>query len=377
MRTLVRVLLYDVVLATIHILVDAWLIYSYVTAGDTWWAVTTITAVCLPGLLELLTYTYSFLHGDLSGVKEYIFWGVCFGPLLFPISLVVWHGYQVYKGEKNFQKYENTARSRVLTSLSNLTKSALQITLQTTILMISWNKDNLPSHIYQMISVSFSLLTLAKSCADHHYFESSGKNIEAHTPYGQKIKRLLFNLVQILIRGFIIALLGGYLQFFILLFIFIMIILNYIIAQIIIKSDGSKHIWTAFSAVLLPTCFASRDTFANKDPSFGKKMFAKFYRYNSVLFFFLFGVVALITTNFIIRYTDMSSFTCDNYPFLSHDPDCQKSSLLSNPIFDLPPPHSWFYFLGNLLVIGLAMLHVVLVFMEEFCIRDFTKVIAI
>jgi len=349
MRTLVRVLLYDVVLATIHILVDAWLIYSYVTDGDTWWAVTTITAVCLPGLLELLTYTYSFLHGDLSGVKEYIFWGVCFGPLLFPISLVVWHGYQVYKGEKNFKKYENTARSRVLTSLSNLTKSALQITLQTTILMISWNKDNLPSHIYQMISVSFSLLTLAKSCADHHYFESNGKNIEAHTPYGQKIKRLLF----------------------------IMIILNYIIAQIIIKSDGSKHIWTAFSAVLLPTCFASRDTFANKDPSFGKKMFAKFYRYNSVLFFFLFGVVALITTNFIIRYTDMSTFTCDNYPFLSHDPDCQKSSLLSNPIFDLPPPHSWFYFLGNLLVIVLAMLHVVLVFMEEFCIRDFTKVVAI
>ena len=51
MRTLVRVLLYDVVLAIIHIIIDANLIYSYFNAGDTWWAAATITAVCLPGLL--------------------------------------------------------------------------------------------------------------------------------------------------------------------------------------------------------------------------------------------------------------------------------------------------------------------------------------
>ena len=51
MRTLVRVLLYDVVVATIHIIVDANLIYSYFEAGDTCWAAATITAVCLPRLL--------------------------------------------------------------------------------------------------------------------------------------------------------------------------------------------------------------------------------------------------------------------------------------------------------------------------------------
>merc|ERR1712142_810683 len=287
-------------------------------------------------------------------------------------------GYQVYKGEEHFHQYQNIVRSRVLTSLSVLTKSALQITLQSTIIMITWDKDNLFHHIYQMLSVSFSLLTLAKSCADHHYFESNGKKITAHTPYGQKIKRLFFNLAQIFIRGFIIALLGGYLQGLITLFISIMIIINYIIANKIIQSDGSKHIWTAFAAVLLPTCFASRDTFENKEPSFGMKMFSRFYRYNAVVFFFLFGVIALITSNFIIRYTtNISTFTCNNYPFLSYDVTCGAPSAFSDQVFDLPAPHSWFYFLGNLLIILLALVHVVLVFMEEFCIRDFNKIIPI
>merc|ERR1711936_801523 len=163
MKTLARVLLYDVVLATLHIGVDIFLIYSYFHSEDYWWAVATITAVCLPGLLELLTYTYSLLHGDLPGppsaqVSEYMFWAVCFGPLLYPLSLVLWHGYMVYKGEDHFLKYENIARSRVLNSLSVLTKSALQLTLQTTIVMITWDQDDIMLHIYRMVSVFFSVL---------------------------------------------------------------------------------------------------------------------------------------------------------------------------------------------------------------------------
>jgi len=381
MRTLAKVLLYDVVVALVHIMLDGYLIYSYFHSGDNWWAGATITAVCLPGLLELLTYTYSLLHGDLQGplstqLAEYVFWAICFGPVLYPVSLVVWHAYMVCKGEEHFLKYENIARSRVLTSLSVLTKSALQLTLQTTIVMITWNKDNIAYHVYQMASACFSIIALAKSCTDHHYFESSGKNISVHIPYGKTLKRLLFNFLHILMRGFILALLGGYLQFFSLLFIFLMIIVNYITANIFIKTDGSKHIWTAFAAVLLPTCFASRETFKNKDPSYGKKIFAKFYRYNSVFFFFIFGVAALVTTNLIIRYTSITTFSCANYPFLSYDQDlhCPSLSSFSNPIFDLPPPHSWFYFLGNLMVITMALLNVVLAFMEEVWIHDFSLV---
>ena len=64
-----------------------------------------------------------------------------------------------------------------LNSLSVLTKSALQLMLQTTIVMITWDQDDIMLHIYRMVSVFFSVLVLAKSCTDHHYFESSGKNI--------------------------------------------------------------------------------------------------------------------------------------------------------------------------------------------------------
>ena len=153
---------------------------------------------------------------------------------------------------------------------------------------------------------------------------------------------------------------------------------DFIIANKIIESDGSKHVWTAFSAVLLPTCFASRDRFVNREHNFGQNMFSRFYRYNSVAFFFIFGVIALITNNFIIRFTNISTFTCDNFPFLSHNSTCgTPPSPFSHEILDLPAPHSWFYFLGNLLIIVLALLHVVMVFMEEFCIRDFKKVVPI
>ena len=58
---------------------------------------------------ELICYTYSYLHGDLEGTKkqqflEWLFWSVCFGPVLYPISLIVWHLVQICKGENNFHR---------------------------------------------------------------------------------------------------------------------------------------------------------------------------------------------------------------------------------------------------------------------------------
>ena len=125
-------------------------------------------------------------------LSEYMFWAICFGPLLYPLSLVLWHGYMVYKGEDHFLKYENIARSRVL----------------------------------NFLSVFFSVLVLAKSC--------TGKNITVHTLYGQILKHFLLNIIHI----------------------FLMVIANFIAATIIIKSDNSKYIWISFAGVLLPTCFA-------------------------------------------------------------------------------------------------------------------------
>ena len=80
----------------------------------------------------------------------------------------------------------------------------------------------------------------------------------------QRVKRLCFNILHILCRCLVIALLGGYLQFFILVFLFLMVGLNFILANLLIKTDRTKHIWTAFAGVLLPKCFISRDSVTKK-----------------------------------------------------------------------------------------------------------------
>ena len=79
----------------------------------------------------MMVFIYLFLHNDLAGtkydqLKESLFWIILFGPWLFPLSLIIWHAYQLSQGETNFMKFENVARSRVLNSLSVLTKSAVQ-----------------------------------------------------------------------------------------------------------------------------------------------------------------------------------------------------------------------------------------------------------
>lgn len=382
MRTVARVLLYDVLLALVYISFDVYLVYFYLSNGHKWWAAATITAVALPGALEFLCYTYSFINGDLEGTKkqqflEYLFWAVCFGPFLFPVSLVIWHLVQICKGENNFLRFENLARSRVLNSLSVLTKSASQLTLQATIMMVTWRYDNMPFHTYQLASASLSILILAKSCTDHHYFEISGKNVKVRTPYVQMVSRLFFNILHILLRGFVIALLASYLQYLALAFIALMVITNYITSNIIIKTDGSKHIWTAFAAVLLPNCFVSRVTLEHKEPKEARKLFNKFYRCNSIVFLIVMSIGALVTTNCIISFTSVSSFNCNNYPFLSYNEDlkCPPASPFSTPLSSLPSPHSWFYFLGNLSVISFSLLHVFLVFIEgKVCCRDYTPV---
>lgn len=107
------------------------------------------------------------------------FRSVFFGPLLFPISLVTWHLVTICRGEEHFTQFENIARSRVLSSLTVLTKSCMQLTLQATIMMITWYTNNdMYYHSYQLASVCLSTLIIAKTCADHHYFEISGKSVK-------------------------------------------------------------------------------------------------------------------------------------------------------------------------------------------------------
>ena len=92
-------------------------------------------------------------------------------------SLQVWHARQVWRGEEKFRQYETLARSRVLNSLAVLTKSACQLLLQLAVVMLTWTEDSSLWHAARLLSVGFNILSLAASSTDHHYFESSGKDV--------------------------------------------------------------------------------------------------------------------------------------------------------------------------------------------------------
>merc|ERR1712050_287967 len=142
-------------------------------------------------------------------------------------------------------------------------------------------------------------------------------------------------------------------------------------------ANVSQHIWTAFAAVLLPNCFVSRFILEQMSAKDSQRLFTKFYRWNSVVFFLVMGVASLIFTNCIITLTDISSFNCNNYPFLSYDQElsCPPSSPFKTPIFSFPAHHSWFFLIGNISVVSLSLLHMVFVFVEDrVCGKDYTPV---
>ena len=57
-----------------------------------------------------------------------------------------------------------------------------------------------------------------------------------------------------------LALLAAYLHYLSLAFIGLMVVTNLGLASCLIKTDGSKHLWTACAGILLPNAFISRDT---------------------------------------------------------------------------------------------------------------------
>ena len=51
MRILIELFLSDILLATLHLASDIFLVYSYFHEDDPWWAGITLLAIGLPGLL--------------------------------------------------------------------------------------------------------------------------------------------------------------------------------------------------------------------------------------------------------------------------------------------------------------------------------------
>ena len=85
-------------------------------------------------------------------------------------------------------------------------------------------------------------------------------DISEHTPYCRLISRLFLNLLHIACRGTVLALLAAYLHYLSLAFMVAMVVTNLGLASCLLRTDGSKHLWTACAGILLPNAFISRDT---------------------------------------------------------------------------------------------------------------------
>ena len=84
---ILRTLFLDVLLPILDKVLDGFLIYQYYTASKFLWMATTIGAIALPGTLEMVYWLLNIRHEPTLRV---LFWTVCFGPILFPISTILW-----------------------------------------------------------------------------------------------------------------------------------------------------------------------------------------------------------------------------------------------------------------------------------------------
>ena len=178
----------------------------------------------------------------------------------------------------------------------------------------------------------------------------------------------MFNLVHIICRGFVLALLAAYLHLYILPVLCLMVAVNFLTAVCVLKTKFSKHFKTAFAAVLLPTCFVFKKDI--KSFGLGQKLVSKFYKVNS-LFFFVVSVCGLVVANYFLHFTTLLKYECNNLPVLSYNQTvpCPKESILAgvkSPFDDiLDPVHVWFTVIGSSLILGLGILHVIIVFIED------------
>jgi len=243
--------------------------------------------------------------------------------------------------------------------------------------MGTWSNISIFWRVYILVSALFSCIMLSKATSDHHFFESSAKNHRVTPPYSLRVKKFFLTFIHIFLRGYIISFLAGYLQFISLGFIGLMVLVNYIAANILLSiSNGSKHFITAAAAVLVPTCFVSRESLVDLPAHKAKKLFTRFYKWNTVIFFLIFGVAALASTDAILLLTNIIKFTCSNLPFLSFDTEnnCPSDSIFkeSLPGYSdlteiLPAAHVWFFTIGNLFVLFFALLDLVIISLEEKC----------
>jgi len=358
---LFKVLLFDVLLPIVDKVFDGLTIYHFITNGDIWWAVGTIGIVMMPGFLELFAWTYSFCRGETS-TKSCSLWIIFFGPVLYPISNIIWHFVKICQGEKAFQRVYS--QSMLLNCLQSFSESAYQFMFQVTILMLTWT--SIEHNYIQVLSAISSALMMGKTAVEHHFHEMSAKTKIPKLSY--MFPGFIMYLIHVACRVFVMAILAAYLKGLSLAILFVIAIpINFCLTRIL-KTDTVKNFWTSVASVGVPICFVSKDDIPAM-PHAGRQ-FHKFYKWNSVLFAVM-SILTLIGLNFLLYFNVFLTYNCSNLPFLS----CQDGSVapkenepemclrLTN--CDPGKMHFNFRIYGNVTIFVLSIFDAVLVWMQN------------
>eukprot|EP00092_Neocalanus_flemingeri_P018655 GFUD01020201.1.p1 GENE.GFUD01020201.1~~GFUD01020201.1.p1 ORF type:complete len:418 (+),score=85.94 GFUD01020201.1:366-1619(+) len=373
----------DVVLALIKTYLEVNLVRHFFEEDHFSYGCITLAIMLLPGTLEFLTYTWFKCCGpDPMAWRTYLWW-VGFS-LIFPVSLPLWHMCHLLrhmctcKGPRtHFNKYGILARSKVLNSLAHLTKGPLQLVFQTSILMIEWSQhdDDAVYHIYQPLVMAINVLMLSKSQVDQFFFVVSGKDLNAVAPVRDTLNRYLTTIFHVVIRGFIISLLAIYMKLYALIPLALLTIFNFLAAKIILKTHIDKVIFTTFAAIAVPTCFISRDTIlASSDSTKGPRLWRKFAKTNSIIFFFT-VLMAFVATDILLVMTDQLQFDENNMAFTSYNWEKQypRNSIIPTIVEDYPwikliilgePSTHSFFFLLQPVLLPAVILDTIIVYYE-------------
>ena len=348
-----KTLVFNVLFAISDKVFDSLLIYNYYKNGDLWWMSLTILAIALPGILEVF-YSICTCWRQYR-FKDFLIWFIFFGPVLFPVSSIVLHLYMSCRGDYYVRKHY--PMTMVLGSLQAFSESMFQFTLQMYILMTKWTSI---SEFYLQVICSFSsLLILAKTSVEHHYFEVNAK--QRMCSFRRSIDAMFIYIFHIFFRVFIIAILTAYLHFYAFIPLVVFLILNFCLTYIL-KTDLGKKTWTTFSSLATPVCFVSKDDVVRM--GYESKKFHHFYKLNTCLFTIV-SILSLIAVNIGLKY-DKLPFSCESMPFLSchQDPNCYKACGLTVSS-SRTDRHFDFHLYGSIMVVGMSFLHVTTVWLQN------------
>ena len=296
--------LMETVLLVIERTFEAMNLMQFYTSGDFWWFGLTLGFIVTPGLLEMSYWVtqLSCFCGEF-GATEHTFWTwITFGAL-FPVSIVFRHARIAFTSVCRGNAYitKKYSELRMLKSLQSFSENAGQIVLQGYIMIRTWQSPN--ENWLQMACIILGVLTLSKSCAEHHYHEVSAK--EEIPGVAHIIVSFFYYCAHVIVRCLAYSVMFAHFGPFGTILGGVQFLANLLLAHLILTENFFvKTFWTGVASLVAPICFASRHAVHSYEQSYrssAEKKFQKFYHWNCGVFTVNL-LVTSITLNLLSHY---------------------------------------------------------------------------